>query len=232
MCRHRRDRSVLTVGHVIQRRYIHTLDLRCGTQERRLVVSLLFVFFVQLHHFEVDLFPFSEEKDIHEIAQRLGVADTGTACHHQRPRLVALLRTQRNAREIQHRQHGGIAHFILQRKADEIKISQRIAAFQRKQRHAFLPHHLLHIRIGCKHALAPHIGFPIEQSVEYFHSEMRHTHLVQIREAKRKPNRHVVFVLDHTVQFTARIACRLLCTRKQRFQFFIHFFIPALSIKR
>ena len=73
------DRTVVMVAHVVQRGHIYALDLRSKAQEFFPAFAVLFALSVQLHHFEVDLFSVTEEKDVDKIGDRLGIAGARTA---------------------------------------------------------------------------------------------------------------------------------------------------------
>ena len=97
----------------------------------------------------------------------------------------------------------------MQGKADKVERFQTVAAFQTVQGNVILPHFRFHIRPRGKHALAPHIGNGIIQSVEDLHAEVGHADLIHIGEAEREADIDLVFLFDHAVGFAADVAPRL-----------------------
>ena len=83
-----------------------------------------------------------------------------------------------------------------------------------------LPHLSLHIYPRSEYTLAPDIRLLIKKTVQDLDTEMRHTYLVCIGEAKREPDVHIALVLDHLAQLTPDIAAGLLNLQKQFFYFF------------
>ena len=77
---------------------------------------------VKTHQFAVHLFPFSDEKEIDKIGQRFRIAGAGAACHHKVFKALSLCGQQRNAGQIKHIEHIGIAQFILQSETDDVKL--------------------------------------------------------------------------------------------------------------
>ena len=175
--RDRGDGAVIVIGHVVQGGDVHPFDPRRRFEERPFREIRPLHRAVELQQLSIDLFPLSQGEQIDEIGERFRIAGAGSPRHHDRARVAPFLRPDRQAGEIQHIEHGGKAHFVLQREADEIEFPDRIPALDPEQGD-LLPHEGFHIRVGRKHPLAPHILHGIEKAIQDFHPEMRHPHLI------------------------------------------------------
>ena len=215
------DFAVREIFHLVKWRNVYTLDFGGFFQKFRLVIALFLVRFIKVHNLKVYLFALAKEENIDKICQRLCIASTRTACHHQRLRLATIDSFERNACQIEHIEHVGIAHFVLKRKADKIKILYWVAAFKRKKRYVFLAHNLLEIQPRRKNTLAPDILPLVKLRVENLHTKMRHTDFVSIGETKGKTHVHLCFIFNYAIDFAARISARLLYRKQQPFKFFV-----------
>ena len=134
-------------------------------------------------------------------------------------------------RQIQHIQNIGIRQLVLHGKADHIKVLDRIAAFQGKQRFAVGAHQRLHIVRRGKHPLAPSVLPRVGHAVKDFHSQVAHTDLISIRKTKGIAQRHFTFIFHYAVQFATGIARRFLHRLQQFFNLFSHTDLKFDSIK-
>ena len=215
-----RDRTVVIVADVIKRRHIDAADLCGKAQEFLTAFALAPALPVQLDDLEVNLFSVAEEKDIHKIGDRFGIARAGASRHHDMVQIMPVLTQNGDSAEGQHIEDIGIAQLILERKADKVKVGQRIAGFQRVERDITGAHLLLHIDPRCKYPLAPDIRLFIKKAVEDLDAEVGHSDLVGIGKAERKAHIDVTLVLDHLAQLSADITAGLLNLQQIFFDFF------------
>ena len=111
--------------------------------------------------------------------------------------IIAVGGANRHACEREHIQHIGVAKLILERKAYEIKFTERVAAFERVEGETLYAHLPVHIKPGSKHALAPHAVHVVHDAVQDPHAQVGHADLVGVREAEREADIHLGFVLYH-----------------------------------
>ena len=76
------------------------------------------------------LLPLADDEEVEEARYRLDVVNAWAAADDERHILTALLRIQRNARQIEHIQHIRVDHLILERESDEVKCTNSVARFQ------------------------------------------------------------------------------------------------------
>jgi len=180
------NRVVLIVFNIIKRRYIHTLNLCRLNKKILLAVAVFSALTVKLHNLQIHLFALAYKKQVDKIGNRLRVTGTGPAGTNYIFKLCSVLGFYRNTRQLEHIQYICKAKLILQCKADKIKFRKRIAAFKSKQRNIVFNHKLLHVYPWGKNTLTPYIFLAVKQTVEYFHTQVGHTHLVNIGKAKGK----------------------------------------------
>ena len=110
------------IGDIIKRGHIHALDLRGVAQKLELGRAFFLVRDQQVNQLVGDLLPLAGQENVEEIRQGFGIAYAGAPADDQRCERRAVARTQGHIAEIQHIEHVRIAQFILQRKADQIKL--------------------------------------------------------------------------------------------------------------
>ena len=132
-----------------------------------------------------------------------------TAADDDRRVLAARGGKQRNAGKRQHIQHRGIAHLVLQGERDNVKVADRVAAFERAERKSILLHLLLHIQPGGKHALTPDVRLTVQHTVQNAQPEVGHADLVGVRKAERHAAVDPRLVLDDLPVFPAAVASGL-----------------------
>ena len=76
------------------------------------------------------LLPLADDEEVEEARYRLDVVNAWAAADDERHILTALLRIQRNARQIEHIQHIRVDHLVLEREADEVKCTNCVTRFQ------------------------------------------------------------------------------------------------------
>ena len=199
--------AVLVVSHIVKSGNIHTLNLGSLLQVFQLALTGLAAAAVQFHQLGQHFLALTDLNQIKEIGHRLQVVNAGATGNDQRCILAAILGKLGYAGQIQHIQHAGIVHFILQGETQNIELADGIAAFQRIQGLVALTHLLLHIisRMIC--TLAPHAIHSIQQTVNDLAAQMAHADLVQIGKAHGKAQIDLCLVLDNGVVFASGIAC-------------------------
>ena len=223
--------AVRVVAVLIKRRHINALNVHGCFQKLLLTLAALFAFFQQIQHRIGGLFPLAQEDDVRKLRHRLRVAGAGAAKGHNGGQRLSIHGTQRHPRQIQHIQNIGIRQLVLHGKADHIKVLDRIAAFQGKQRFAVGAHQRLHIVRRGKHPLAPSVLPRVGHAVKDFHSQVAHTDLISIRKTKGIAQRHFTFNFHYAVQFATGIARRFLHRLQQFFNLFSHTDLKFDSIK-
>ena len=207
---HGRNRAVRVILHVIECRDVHAADGAQALEDRHAARAL----FAPLHDDAVEvedlLFAVADHERVNKIRQRFGIERARPARDDNRVFLPAIFPQKRNAAKLQHRQNVGVAHFILQRKAHDVKGAERTAAFEREQRDFLLLHQVHHVHPRHKRALAEHIRLLIHRGIENLHAQMGHADLVGIRKAERKMQLRAVPRLELRIHFPAGIARRLL----------------------
>ena len=222
MCRRNAlNRAVLVVLDLVQRRYIHALDLCCRNQEFLLRPAFALGLAVQIGKFQHDLLAVADHEQVNEVSQRLRIVGTRTAAGYNMLEFGAVLCQHRNTAEIQHIQNVGKRQLILQRKRDNIKVRQWVTALQTVQRQTGLAHFSLHVDPWRADAFAPDALLIIEQAVKDTRTEVRHGNLIGIRKTERKSQIDVLFIFHHRAPFTADVACRLLYTGQNGFHLFM-----------
>jgi hypothetical protein len=148
----------------------------------------------------------ADEHEVDEVRERLDVENHRAADDHQRIVLAAARRALRDAREVEHLEHVGERHLVLQREADHVELAERRAALQRRERAAGLAERVGHVRPGAEDPLGRGVVAGVEQRVEDAVAEMGHPDLVDVREAEGERHRDVAVVLDHLVPLAADVA--------------------------
>src|SRR5690606_7394288 len=80
-----------------------------------------------------DLLRLADHEEIEKWSHWLGRVCAGTTSHHERIVLATVGGEQRNARQIEHRQHRGVAELGLQRETHQVEIAHRRATLPRKE---------------------------------------------------------------------------------------------------
>ena len=173
------------------------------------ITSIFFHLDVKLGYFKKNFLSLADVEQIKEVSHRLGIVGARSAADHQRIVLASLGGAERNFCQIQHVQHVGVAHLVLQGKAEEIKAIQGILALQGNQGQIVLFHLLLHIHPRIKGSLAPNVGVLIQRAVKQAHAQIGHTDLIGVGEAEGKTRLHLGFIFDHLSVFSAGIASGL-----------------------
>ena len=169
------------------------------------VASLLLHADVEADDLGEHLLTLADVEKIKEIRNGLGVIGARATADYKGAILATVSGKEGNSRQIQHVENGGIAHFVLEGKAQEIKLTQRVTTLQRRERRTALQHLFLHIRPGSIGALAPDVLMGIQTMIEDAHAEIGHTDLIGIGESKGKARLDGGLVLDNLTEFSAGI---------------------------
>ena len=219
-----RQRAVRVVAVLIKGRYIHALDLHRLAQEALFIPAFALSRAVKLQHLTVQLLTFTDDKQIDKISQRLGIEHARAARDDKMLQLRAILGPHGDFSKAQHVENVCVAHLVADRESDDVKLVQRIAAFQCVKRQIVAAQRVLHVCPRRKDAFAPHPRHAVERRVQNAHSEIRHADLISIREAERHAQLDLAARLDDLVVFSAHIPRRLLHGHKDAFQCFCHYF--------
>ena len=180
------DRTVFLIADLIECRNVHTGNLGRFHQEFVLGQTTLYCTLIEIGKIEHDLLAVTDHEQIDKIAERFRVIGTRAAGDNQIFKARTILGQNRHAAQIQHVQNIGKRQLVLQRKADDIKIRQRIAALQTVQRNSCAAHLVFHVNPGCKDALTPDVLLIVEQSVQNARTQMGHTDFINVGETERK----------------------------------------------
>ena len=218
--------AVFFIGNIIQGRHINAADLGGLFQELGLAFVLVTALPVQSNQLGHDFLAFANGDQIKEVGHRLSVINAGTAGDDQRLQAVTVGRALWHAGQIQHIEHAGIVHLILEGKTQNVELTHGIAALQGIQRLTALAHLLFHIQEGCIGALAPDAIHTVQETIEDLGAQMGHTDFINIRETKGKAQIHLAFVLINCVVFAAGIASRLAHMLQTGTDRIVHNFLP------
>ena len=199
------------IAHTIERRNVDT-----GNGAGRLVQKVCAIVATFILHADIQtddlrqhFLALANVEQIKEIRHGLGVIGTRSTTDDEGMLFPSLLGAKRNARERQHIEHCRVAHFVLQRKAEKIELTHRVATFQRAQRQVLTIHLLLHVHPRCEHALAPNVLVIVQRTVKDAHTEIRHADLVAVRKGKGKSRLDSRFIFNDLSILTARITTGL-----------------------
>ena len=158
---------------------------------------------------ENDFLAFSDDKEVEEVRDRLDIIDAWTAADDERRILAAHGRIEWDARKVEHIEHIGVDHLVLEGESEEVKCMDFPARFEGKERDALLPHLFLHIHPRRIDALGENVRAAVQYLVEDGKSEIAHADLVDVGEREREPARRRIPVLADGVPLAARIPRRL-----------------------
>src|SRR5262249_51810644 len=96
---------------------------------------------------------------------------------------AAIGSSQRNAADVEHRQHVGVGELILKRKPNYVEVRERRKALYRQQRQAALPQACLHVGPRSIDPFCLPTRMFVEQAIEDLQSKMAHSDLVGVRKA-------------------------------------------------
>ena len=132
--------------------------------------ALLFVTTIELDQFAVPCLALTYIENVEEIRNGLRIVGAGTAADNDRILVAAILRKERNLRQIENLKDVCVAHFILDGNAKEIKFLDGILGFQREKGNPVLPHNFFKINPWGEHPLAPDIFACVELRIQDLHA--------------------------------------------------------------
>ena len=225
------DAAILFIRHIVERRDVNAGDLRHFQQQPIFCPALLFALLDSGADVLQHLLTLAQLHDIEEISHRLGIADAGAARDDERPAGVTVRRAQRDARQAQHSQNIGVAKLVFQREADDVKIRQRVLAFEAVERDIQPFHLLFHVGPGHECALTPPVFVAVEDIVQNLFAQEGHADLVGIREAERHTDVDFGLIFIDAARLAAGVAARFLDQAQCFFEFgrkFRHYGEPSL----
>jgi hypothetical protein len=166
------------------------------------------------HERRQQLLGLADERRVDERRDRLGVRRRRAADQHQRRVLGALGRAQRDAPEIEQREHVGERQLVLQRDADHVELAQRALGLERHQRQPARAQLGLHVGPRRERALARDPGIAIEQRIDDLGPQVRHPDVVDIRKREADAGLEALdavpgVLLDHGLVLAAEVPHRL-----------------------
>ena len=219
---HGLERAVAVILRRIERGDVHAADERGAAEKFRLAPTGGFRLAQKLQNFAVHALALADDHKIEKVRHRLTVAAYAAAREYERREACALGAAQRNAGQIEHFENGRIRHLVAERKADRIKLAERVAAFKRVEGETLFAHLPVHIKPGGEHALAPYAGKVVEHLIENAHAGVRHADLIRVREAERHAEIDFTFIFLNFAVLTAGVPGGLLYEREDPFKFLVH----------
>ena len=146
----------------------------------------------------------------------LRVKGAGAARQHDGVIFPAFGREHRHSAQVHHLQHVGIAHLVLEGKADDVKAGKRRMAFQRAQRDMVFAKLGKHVHPRHAHPLAHGVGQAVEDAVENLHAQMAHGHLIGVGKAEGEGDFRLGNGLHPGVHLAAGVSAGLLHAAQQR----------------
>jgi hypothetical protein len=160
------------------------------------------------------LFAVADEDQVHEIRQRLHVEHDRAAHDHERIVLGPGGRAERDAGQVEHLQHVGEGHLVLQREPHHVEVAERCLRLQRRQRPPVPPKGVGHVRPRAEDALGRRVVAGVDVRDQDAVPQMGHADLVHVRETEGEGQLDVAVVLDHLVPFAADVPCGPLHVRQ------------------
>ena len=212
-----REGAVVVIAYLIESGNIDALDPgQCpqGVQAGKPRLFALAHAGNGLHHHFLAV---ADLEHVHKGGQGLGIVSAGTA-RHDDGAVLTIPGIQGDPSQVQHLQHVGIAHFILQGEPHDIETIQGRAGFDGKKRQFFPAHGVRHIGPGHEGPLAQRPGLAIDDVVEDLDAQMGHAYLIGIGKTKGKGHFRLIKGLDDGVHFAAGIPRGLEHSVKQLFK--------------
>ena len=122
--------AVFMVGHIIQRRHVHPLQLRQLLQAAFPGFPGLSPCRNDVAQFQHDFFPVADHEGVNDPCKRFRIEGARTSCHDNGILPATFAAAERNARQMEHGENVGVTHLVLQGKAHHIEDIHRMPAFQ------------------------------------------------------------------------------------------------------
>ena len=146
--------------------------MRCGLEEILPCPARSLDAFVGVEHLIINSLTFAYIEDIKKVRDRLGIINTGASAYNDGFILTTFRSEQVDPRKVKDLKNVCVTHLILESDAEEIKVFDRILAFNRKKRDMLLPHD--RVKIGPRRidSLTIRVFTPVKHVVEYHDAEM------------------------------------------------------------
>ena len=122
--------AVFMVGHIIQRRHVHPLQLRQLLQAAFPGFPGLSPCRNDVAQFQHDFFPVANHEGVNDPCKRFRIEGARASCHDDGILPATFAAAERNAGQMEHGKNVGVAHLVLQGKAHHIEGIHRMPAFQ------------------------------------------------------------------------------------------------------
>ena len=122
--------AVFMVGHIIQRRHVHPLQLRQLLQAAFPGFPGLAPCRNDVAQFQHDFFPVANHEGVNDPCKRFRIEGARASCHDDGILPATFAAAERNAGQMEHGKNVGVAHLVLQGKAHHIEGIHRMPAFQ------------------------------------------------------------------------------------------------------
>ena len=162
-----------------------------------------------------------DDRRVEEVGDRLGVERRVAAGEHDRVGLVAVRGEQRDAGEVERREHVRVAQLGGERHPEDVERADRAVAVDRELRDGVLAHELLQVRPHRVGALGQGVGALVEDLVEDHDALVGQPDLVGVGVHQRPADGRVagdVPVLHLAVQLTADVLDRLAHQRQEQLE--------------
>ena len=158
------QRTVLIVGFLVEGGHVYAIQLGQAAQRFQAAEAFGLAGAHALDKFNHQLLAVADLESVDKGGKGLGVIGAGAAGDNQRA-VRAILGEHGDVCQIQHFQDVGIAHFVLQGEAHNIKLAQGRAGFDGEQRQVFTSHAVGHVRPGHEDTLAQRPGAAVDDII-------------------------------------------------------------------
>ncbi len=214
------DAAVRQVLHVVEARHVDATGL--GEAEEQLLAparpALRLPRADDLGDVEDGLLAVADDRAVDEVRDRLGVEGRMAAREDDRVVDGAVLGLQRDARQIQGREHVGVAQLRGEGQAEHVEGTDGAVAVDGELRHLVLAHELFQVRPHAVRALGEDALALVEHLVEDHDALVGQPDLVRVRVHERPADVTRIPRLDGGVELTADVLDGLLHMREQSFE--------------
>ncbi len=214
------DAAVREVLDVVERRDVHTAGPREAEEDLLAPAgtALGLPLADDLGHVEHGLLAVADDRGVDEVGDRLRVEGRVAAGEHDRVVQTAVLRLQRDPREVEGGEHVGVAELRGEAEPEDVERLHRAVAVHRELRDLVLAHQGLQVRPHAVRALGQDALALVEDLVQDHDALVGQPHLVRVRVHERPADVARVPRLDGGVQLTADVLDWLLHMREQSFE--------------
>ena len=173
-------------------------------------MAVFFIFYIAFGKFNKRFFSFADIEYVEKVGDRLRIIRTRTASDYYRHIIAAVFRVKRQTGKLKRIKNISIAHFILQCKADYVKILKSVSAFMCIKRNFLAHKNIAKVLPWSICALAPDILIAVKRAVKNFYSEIRHAYFIRIGKTKRESRFYISFIFYCFIKLAPGISARLL----------------------